>query len=191
MATVVVPFRSGGKSRLPAELRLEVALAMLGDVLEAATAYATDVRLVTDYSAALLVADELGVEVVADPGEGQGPAVQAALAGVDGPCLVVNADLPCATPDALRLLASSGAAIVAAADGTTNALSLPDPSRFHPLYGAGSAARFAAAGLTVVAVPELENDVDTLADLDHLRLPVGRRTILVLNQHKGRLVGAP
>ena len=48
MATVVVPFRSGGKSRLPAEIRVEVALAMLGDVLEAAVAQADRVRLVTD-----------------------------------------------------------------------------------------------------------------------------------------------
>ena len=31
MPTVVVPFRSGGKSRLPADLRVVVALAMLGD----------------------------------------------------------------------------------------------------------------------------------------------------------------
>ena len=34
MATIVVPFRSGGKSRLPVELRAEVALAMLRDAGE-------------------------------------------------------------------------------------------------------------------------------------------------------------
>ncbi len=71
-----------------------------------------------------------------------------------------------------------------AADGTTNALSLPDSGWFEPLYGPGSAARYAAAGLDAVAVPELEQDVDTLADVEYLTLPVGRRTSLVLNQHR-------
>ena len=184
MATVVVPFRSGGKSRLPAEFRPEVALAMLGDVLEAAAAFATDVRLVADDTAALLVADELGVKVVADPGGGQGRAVAAGLTGLVGPCLVVNADLPCATPEALAGLAAQHPTLVSAGDGTTNALSLPDPTWFESLYGPGSAARFVAAGLAVVSIPELEHDVDTLADLLHLALPVGRRTTRVLNQHK-------
>ena len=53
MQTVVVPFRSAGKSRLPAEIRVEVALAMLGDVLEAAVAHGARVRLVTDDPATL------------------------------------------------------------------------------------------------------------------------------------------
>ena len=58
MATAVIPFRSGGKSRLPPELRVEVALAMLGDVLEVAIAAADHVRLVTDDSAAPAIADK-------------------------------------------------------------------------------------------------------------------------------------
>jgi len=55
MATVVVPFRAGGKTRLPDEIRGEVALAMLGDVLEAATAFGPT-RLVTEDPAGSLVA---------------------------------------------------------------------------------------------------------------------------------------
>ena len=58
--------------------------------------------------------------------------------------LVVNADLPCATPEALRRLAAAGLALVEARDGTTNALSLPDPRLFAPLYGPASADRFRA-----------------------------------------------
>ena len=58
-----------------------------------------------------------------------------------GHALVVNADLPAATASALRRLAEAGLALVEAPDGTTNALSLPDPGLFAPLYGAGSAAR--------------------------------------------------
>src|SRR4051794_39987462 len=178
MATVVVPFRSGGKSRLPAELRNEVALAMLGDVLEAAGATGGHVRLVTDDAAAMRVAGELGVEVVTDPGEGQGPAVHAALVGVDGVCLVVNADLPQVRPSDLAALAiaprAGAVALVAARDGTTNALGLPFAEVFQPLFGAGSAAQFrahaAALGLVLhdVDLPNLRDDVDTREDLERI-----------------------
>ena len=187
MATVVVPFRSGGKSRLPAEVRVDLALAMLGDVLEAAVAHECEVRLVTGDAEAVKIALSLGAEVIADPGGGQGAAVEAALLGAEGTCLVVNADLPCATTAALERLDELAPALVSAADGTTNALALPERTWFTPRYGAGSAARFAAAGLATVSIPELEHDVDTLEDLaglERLGLPLGRRTDLVLNQHK-------
>ena len=89
----------------------------------------------------------------------------------------VNADLPAATPAAIEELASAGLALVEAADGTTNALSLPDPTVFAPLYGPGSAARFRAhAGFATAAIPELEVDVDTLDDLERLAPRLGRRT---------------
>ena len=188
--TVVVPFRAGGKSRLPASMRAEVALAMLGDVLEAASALGP-ARLVTAAAGAERVAAELGADLVDDPGGGQGAAVLAALAAVDGPCLVVNADLPCATPEALACLAAGSPAFVAATDGTTNALALPGPDWFAPLYGPGSAARFLAAGFVPVSIPELEQDVDTLADLERLALPAGPRTTLVVNHHKVGLARVP
>jgi 2-phospho-L-lactate/phosphoenolpyruvate guanylyltransferase len=160
---------------------------MLADVLEAAVAHADLVRLVTDDGSAAREAAGIGVEIVADPGDGLSAAVCAGLTGIGGDCLVVNADLPCATPQALTRLLALGPAFVGAADGTTNALSLPEPTWFRPLYGPGSAARFAAARLVPVSIPELEQDVDTLADLLQLTLPVGRRTTLVLNQHKAVL----
>ncbi len=189
MTRIVVPFRgSGAKSRLagtPAE-RTALALAMLGDVLAACTA-AGETVLVTDGAGARALALELGARVAADPGAGQGPAVETALAGLPpGPVLVVNGDLPCLVPDDLRRLAAStppgGIALVAAADGTTNALGLAEPGLFTPLYGPGSAARFElqarARGLDLVPVriAGLEDDVDTLADLRRLRPRVGRRT---------------
>ncbi len=186
MVTIVVPFRSGGKSRLPEELRVEVALAMLGDVLEAATAQADHVRLVTDDDAAMLIAKLLGVEVVADPAGGQGAAVEAALAGVDGVCLVVNADVPGVRPSDLAALAfppGAGAVTIAAAgDGTTNALGLPYAAVFRPLYGPGSALRFRAhaARLGLVphdlVLPNLRDDVDTAADLERVGVGAGPRT---------------
>ena len=194
MATVVVPFRSGGKSRLPDDLRVDLALAMLGDVLEAAVMHCDDVRLVTDDAAAASAARALGAGVIADPGGGQGPAVEAALLGTEGACLVVNADLPCVTAAAVARLEELAPAHVPAADGTTNALALPDRTWFRLAYGAGSAARFAAAGLGRATIRELQHDVDTLDDLEQLErlsLSLGRRTNLVLNHHKalaGRIV---
>jgi 2-phospho-L-lactate guanylyltransferase len=182
---VVVPFRAGGKSRLPADIRVEIALAMLGDVLEAAAVFGPT-RLVTADAAAAFVAAALDVEVVDDPGGGQGPAVREALAGVDGPCLVLNADVPRVRPSDLAALAippvAGAVAIVAAGDGTTNALGLPYAEVFQPLYGPGSANRFRAhaAGLRLVhhdlGLPNLLEDVDTVGDLERIGPRAGART---------------
>jgi 2-phospho-L-lactate/phosphoenolpyruvate guanylyltransferase len=183
--TTVIPFRAGGKSRLPVGMRRDLALAMLADVVETALVLG-ETRVVTDDVDAADTVRELGAVVVPDPGGGQSAAVEAALATVAGPCLVVNSDLPLATSEALARLAAAAPALVAASDGTTNALALAGPGGFRPLYGPGSAARFAAAGLQPVAVTELEHDVDTLADLERLPSTPGGRTTLVLNQHKRR-----
>ena len=151
---VVIPFRADGKSRLPEELRRDVSLAMLGDVVEAAVASA-DVRVVTADPAGRLVAESLGAVVMDDPDDGQGAAVAAGLEDADGVCLVVNADLPRVRPSDLAALAVpprlGRVGIVAARDGTTNALGLPYPEVFRPLYGPGSAARFVAHALSARA----------------------------------------
>ena len=146
-------------------------------------------RLVTDDARLRRRARALGASVIADPGGGQGAAVEAALLGAEGACLVVNADLPCA--DTGRARAASRSSLPPTSlplDGTTNALALPDRTWFTPAYGAGSAARFAAAGLGAGArSSSSQHDVDTLDDLEQLErlgLPLGRRTNLVLNQHK-------
>jgi len=174
--TIVVPYRGDAKRRLPAEIRAAAALAMLGDVVAAALVVGP-VRVVTDDASVV----PPGAEHVIDPGGGLGAAVAAGLAGVDDHVLVLNADLPCATPVAIERLASAGLALVAAADGTTNALSLPEPAVFAPLYGPGSAERFRAhAGFATVAVPELESDVDTDDDLEHLASRLGPRTRALL-----------
>lgn len=178
MLTTVVPYRGDAKRRLPASLRAAAAVAMLGDVVEAALAVGR-VLVVTDDVTVV----PAGAEVVADPGGGLGPAVVAGLARVDGHALVVNADLPCATPAALRELAAAGRALVEAPDGTTNALSLPDPAGFRPLYGTGSAARFREQGFASVPIAELRHDVDALADLEPLASLLGPRTRALLAVH--------
>lgn len=189
MAQIVVPFRGElAKQRLEAsdQVRSTLALAMLGDVLTACVATGRTL-LVTGDPDARALAEELGAEVVDDPGGGQGEAVAAALAQVpDGPVVVLNADLPCVVPHDLRTLAGAaeiGAlGLVEAEDGTTNALALPRPSLFAPLYGAHSADRFRThaetQGLTAVAatIPNLADDVDTLEDLARIGFRAGPRT---------------
>ena len=176
MVTVVIPYRGDAKRRLPSELRAAVAVAMLGDVVAAAL----------PLGRVLVVTDDRGVvppgaEHIVDPGGGQGGAVAAGLALVEGHALVVNADLPCASTDALRRLAAAGLALVESADGTTNALSLPDPEVFAPLYGPGSAERFRRhAPFGTSAIPELAEDVDTLEDVERLAPLGGPRTRALL-----------
>lgn len=188
MATVVVPFRgTDPKQRLAIgdADRRALAGAMLADVLAAAASVGR-VLVVAPARTALPAATIL----VEDPLRGQGAAVRAGLdaaaaAALPGPFLVVNADLPCATSRDLLALAGAvpdgGLALAPAADGTTNALGLADPGVFAPLYGPGSAGRFAAlATSTTIDAPNLADDVDTLDDLVRLRDRVGARTRFVL-----------
>ncbi len=183
-----MPFRGrNGKSRIePEPLRVRLASAMLADVLAACTVVGPTVLATSDAAAGELAA-ELGLEVVADPGSGQGAAVAAALETVaPGPVLVVNADCPCVVPHDLRSLAGAaevGAlALVEAADGTTNALGLPDRSFFAPLYGPGSAERFregaqaSEVDFASLAIPNLADDVDTLDDALRILLRAGPHT---------------
>jgi 2-phospho-L-lactate guanylyltransferase len=187
--TVVVPYRNTDPKRRLAAVghadRIRLAEAMLGDVLDAALPLG-DVLVVAPELPAL----PAPVRHVDDPRHGQGAAVRAALdaalaAGLPAPYVVVNADVPCASTRDLLALAGAtpehGLALVAAVDGTTNALALADPQLFEPLYGPGSAARFAAlAPSTRLDTPNLIDDVDTLDDLVRLTARLGEHTRRVL-----------
>jgi 2-phospho-L-lactate guanylyltransferase len=190
---IVVPFRgANGKSRLPEPLRTDVALAMLEDVLAACTA-AGATTVVTDDPRAERIATSLGAHSAPDPGLGLGAAVAAVLDQLEGPALVVNADVPCVASADLRALAGAAEAgalaLVEARDGTTNALALPDAGLFVPLYGRASAARFLAharaQGVETRApeLPNLADDVDTLADLHRVGRRAGPRTQAALARH--------
>jgi len=198
MATVVIPFAGAeGKTRLHPSARIRRALsqAMFCDVLAACIVLGRT-RVVTPDEEGADAARDAGAEAVADPGEGQGAAVQAGLEGVEpGAILVVNADVPCVVPRDLRsLLAATPAGclgLVEALDGTTNALSLSAPDTFAPLYGPASSDRFRAhaesLGLEAVSValPNLADDVDTMDDLTRLQLRVGPRTQACLMELEG------
>lgn len=189
MTTVVVPFRSSDPKRRLAALsergRLRLAEAMLADVLAAAVGVGP--VLVVSQQAMTLPE---GATHVPDPHRGQGAAVRAALdaaaaTGLPAPFLVVNADLPCATTrDLLALVGAvpdGGLALVAATDGTTNALALSDERLFEPVYGPGSAERFAAlAESRRLDSPNLMDDVDAPDDLARLGARLGARTRRVL-----------
>jgi 2-phospho-L-lactate/phosphoenolpyruvate guanylyltransferase len=153
---------------------------MLANVITAATAVGTTI-LVTepDADCARALAAEHGVTIVDDPGQGQGPAVAAALELViEWPALVVNADLPEARArDLLALLGAmpaNGIAVAPASDGTTNALALSRAGLFAPLYGPGSARRFLAHAeelgveATEIDIPGVARDVDTVDELQRL-----------------------
>jgi len=191
VATVVVPFRGSDPKRrldpISDDDRLRLAEAMLGDVLDAALAVGRTFVVSPEPPS---LPD--GVEHVGDPRHGQGAAVRAALdaaaaAGSPAPYLVVNADLPCVTPRDLLALAGAipegGLALAPAADGTTNAIGLADERLFEPLYGDGSAERYAALGPSrLVDAPNLVDDVDTLHDLHRVADRLGPRTRCLLDE---------
>lgn len=91
--------------------------------------------------------------------------------------LILHADLPLATPNAVRLLVGAArkdigrVTMVKSADGGTNAMILPLPRPFALHYGSGSfalhevAARAAGLGVYVHRSPRLALDLDTAADV--------------------------
>jgi 2-phospho-L-lactate guanylyltransferase len=170
VATIVVPFRRTAAKRrlgpLPDVARLALSEAMAADVLE--------------------VCRTVAPTRLADGAGGQGKAVAEALRGVTGRIAVLNADLPCARPADVEALLAAAPALVAAADGTTNALALADAGDFRPLYGPGSAARFAALGLVPLELPGLADDVDTPADLERVAERAGPRTRAALEALRAR-----
>jgi 2-phospho-L-lactate guanylyltransferase len=193
MTAIVVPYRDADpkrRLRLSDDARRRLAAAMLADVVEAASAVGR-VFVVASSRPPLPAGADL--QIVADPLRGQGAAVRKGLdvvAAASGstsmqPTLVVNADLPCVTPRDLLALAGAvpagGLAVAAAADGTTNALGLSDERVFTPLYGPGSAARYAALGESrLIDAPNLVDDVDTLTDLIRVAPRLGSHTLRAL-----------
>jgi 2-phospho-L-lactate/phosphoenolpyruvate guanylyltransferase len=179
----IVPVRGReGKHRLDGFLspdeRARLVEAMLADVVEACDE-ARSVReiLVVTPEPAVVPA---GANVLEDDGSGHPAAIERALgdARARNGVLVVMADCPLATGEALDALASAArpVALVAAADGGMNALALRAPVALEPAFGVPGAAqetleRAGTAGIAaaVVEEPGLAFDVDHPADVWKLR----------------------
>jgi 2-phospho-L-lactate guanylyltransferase len=181
LAIVPVKGLDGAKTRLAPLLdeaeRGALVLRMLDDVLAAcAGASAVAGTLVVTPEPGLAPA---GVEVLVDRGEGHAAAIEGALRhprAANG-ALVLMADCPLVTPQALDRLAGAArpVALAPSSDGGLNGLALRDPLAFVPAFGVPDAAvltaeRARAVGLepAVLDEPLLAFDVDTPCDLRKL-----------------------
>lgn len=120
-------------------------------------------------------ADAMGCRVIEEEAgaDDLNRSLSLAAAGLDAPggLLVVAADLPLASADAIgRVLEAAAEApvvVVPSHDGAgTNVLAWRDPASFRPGFGPGSATRhLATPGAVRRDEPDLALDVDTVADL--------------------------
>jgi 2-phospho-L-lactate/phosphoenolpyruvate guanylyltransferase len=174
----IVPFKGldGAKSRLAAVLSAEERARFAAEMLERVL---DSCERASSIRRTLLVTPDPGlgtldVDVLMDAGTGHADAVALALAdgrARDG-AIVVMADCPLVTPDALDALvdAARPLALVPARDGGVNALALRDPHVFSPTFGIPAEKTIAAArsaGLEPVIVDDerLSLDVDRPEDL--------------------------
>ncbi len=185
--TVAIPVRSfeGAKSRLgavlDAEERRDLVERLLGRAIGAAlaTSSVVEVIVVSPDPEVLGVAAAAGARTVEQRSRGLNPALQEARAAATGErLLVVPADLPGVTPEALeRVLAAGDAAgppsVVLAPDRHgrgTNALLLDPSDVIDPAFGGDSRAGHAwlasSAEAAFAEVPDvLGLDIDTPEDL--------------------------
>jgi 2-phospho-L-lactate guanylyltransferase len=160
---------------LSAEERARLVVDMLDGVLTACReASAIDGTLLVTPDPALA---RHGVSLLVDAGTGHADAVALALADprAASGALVVMADCPLVTPEALDALAASARplALARARDGGVNALALQEVDGFRPRFGvpAGTtvaAARAAGYEPVVLDDPRLALDVDLPADYELL-----------------------
>jgi 2-phospho-L-lactate/phosphoenolpyruvate guanylyltransferase len=197
-ATAVLPVKrfAAAKQRLApgmgATHRVELAAAMLEDVLEAIDAARSIERtiVVSSEPRAVEIARASDIELVADPDEnGHSGAALAGIAraqqlGADT-AVLLPIDCPLLAPRELeRLLTGTPeryVAIVPDRHGTgTNALALSPPDAIEPSFGEGSCARHVAAAreagvpFNVEELPSLALDLDTPADIVALTMALER-----------------
>ncbi len=186
----IVPVRGrNGKHRLDGFLsageRSRLVAAMLADVTRACSR-AESVAATLVVTPDPRIAPE-GADVLADEGAGHEEAIACALADprARAGALVVMADCPLVTPQALDRLARSARpiALVPARDGGLNALALSESGVVDPVFGVPGAAaemlaRARSRGLepAVLDEPSLAFDVDDPADVWEVRRSGGGTT---------------
>lgn len=195
-ATVLIPVNrlDRAKGRLAALLepaeRAELVRRSLGTVLGAVRGAGLEAVVLTSDDAVGGILPE-GVRVLAEEAGLEGLSAQiegaAARLGVEE-LLILHADLPLATSEALRGLIAEApgapsATLVRPEDGGTNAMLLRPPGRFALAYGRGSgdlhesAARAAGMAVHRAEAPALSLDLDTPADVRTLlSTAAGRET---------------
>jgi 2-phospho-L-lactate guanylyltransferase len=176
LALVPVKALPRGKSRLAGVLdedaRGDLVLFLLRRVVTACLEAGLEVCVVSPDAEVHAAARALGADALDDGGLDLSGSVELALqrhAGAPG-IVVLAADLPHVTAADVRELIAHAQplALVAAADGTTNAIAASPPTAFRPSYGPGSAARHGGTRLHLVGI---ERDVDTPGDLTLLACP--------------------
>ncbi|MCC7363253.1 MAG: 2-phospho-L-lactate guanylyltransferase [Dehalococcoidia bacterium] len=170
---------------IDARRRRELALATLRTVLAAAADAGYPATVLTADPHVVLEAEEAEAGALPEVAGATGlnGQLEAAIARLDippGGLLILHADLPLATGDALQeLVAAAPAApsvtLVRSSDGGTNAMLLRPPGRFALAYGPGSfehhlaAARAAGLATARATIPALQLDLDTAEDLAAFR----------------------
>jgi 2-phospho-L-lactate/phosphoenolpyruvate guanylyltransferase len=166
-----------GADRLAlAQALLEDALSLIGSVDILRWWVVTDDREVARH------ARDRGHDVIEDAGTGINDAIATAVAQLPGETsslTVVPADVPLAWKGDIEDLLDTGATsdlvvVPSARDGGTNALYLSPPDLIAPRFGEASLRQHVAAaedaGLrcSILSLPRLELDIDTIADVDEL-----------------------
>ena len=199
---IVIPVKDTryGKSRLARATgadRAVLSRAVADDTIAAAVGAVGAAHVVVVTSDAAL-ADELtglGVDVVADPGTGLNPAIEAGVRRLTGtgarsrPAALLG-DLPCLTPADLRAaLAAAGRhdqSFVPDSDGVGTVLRCGSAeSGLRPRFGPASAARHAEDGAVRLDLdmPRLRTDVDDPTSLvAAIGLGLGMRTSMVVDR---------
>jgi 2-phospho-L-lactate guanylyltransferase len=170
LAVVPVKALPRGKSRLAdvldGDARADLMLFLMRRVVAACLEAGLGVCVISPDAEVHAVARTLGANALDDGGRSLTDSVALGLAehpeatGI----AVLAADLPDVTAADVRALIAHARplALVAAADGTTNAVAACPPTAFQPSYGPGSAARH---GGTRVRLAGIERDIDTPSDL--------------------------
>ena len=176
--TIVIPYRGDAKRRLPPAIRAALRVAMLGDVVEAALEVGR-VLVVTDDAAVV----PPGAEVVADPGtgprrggRGRARAQSRATRSSSTPIFPLRRPRALRRARRRRARARRGARRddERALAARSAASSLRCTGREAP-RGSGRTRRSRPS-----RIPELEADVDTIADLERLAALLGPRTRALL-----------
>ena len=197
-ALVPAKLSSTAKERLaPAlspELRMELARAMLSDVLAALGQVETmaGAAVISRDPETLELAASLGARLLVEqPCEGLNQAVAQGVKGCIGlgatAVLIAMGDIPLLSPDELRAVATRlpprGVVLTPSADGTgTNLLVARPPDVMPTHFGPGSLALHRRAGaelgleVVISEAPGAALDIDTLADLVRLSRFADRST---------------